>query len=69
MKTLLIDSFKADKEGVLLHFNEKFSPNGGITVDEIWVSWDKIGNALYPLKYCDETSVEKLREIRTKKSS
>lgn len=64
MKTLLIDSYKADKEGVSLHFNEKFSPNGGITVDEVWVSWDRIGRALYPTKYSEESNVEELRKMR-----
>lgn len=68
MKTLLIDSYVADNEGVTLHFNEKFSPNGGISTDEVWVSWDKIGRALYPVKYSEAIDVEERRTIRAKKS-
>ena len=68
MNTLLIDSYKADKQGVMLHFNEKFSPNGGIITDEVWVSWDKVGKALYPTKYSEETEVAERRNMRAKKS-
>lgn len=68
MKTLLINNFVVDKEGVLLSFNEKFSPNGGISTDEVWVSWDKIGRALYPTKYSDTMDVEERRKVRAKKS-
>lgn len=65
MKTLLIDGFgKITKEGLTIHFNEKFAMNGGLVTDEWWVSWDKIGKALCGDAYCKETDVVKLRELR-----
>jgi hypothetical protein len=65
MKTLLIDSFgNITREGLTIHFNQKFSENDGLATDEWWVSWDKIGKALCGDKYCEETEVAKLRELR-----
>ena len=55
MKTLLIDGFSnVTKEGLTLHFNERFSPHNDVDfkTDELWVSWDKIGEALCGDKYC-----------------
>ena len=65
MKTLLINGYeKITKEGLTLHFNEKFSLNGGIAVDEWWLSWDKIGKAICGEKYCEATDVVELNKIR-----
>lgn len=69
MEDLLIVSYKADKEGVTLEFNKKVSLNGGISCKEIWVSWDKIGQALFPDKYSNITDVAELRKMRAAKSS
>jgi hypothetical protein len=63
---LLIMSYVAGGEGVSLKFNKKFSPNGGISTDEVWVSWDKIGSTLYPDKYSKEQDVRRLRDLRAK---
>jgi hypothetical protein len=63
MRTLLINNYITDKEGVTLFFNKKFAPNDGIETDQIYVSWDKIGLALWPNKYC-QSEVAKRRELR-----
>ena len=72
MKTLLINGISnITKEGVVLHFNQKFALNqyavdgrGGLETDEWYVSWDAIGRALCGDAYCEETEVTKLRELR-----
>ena len=65
MKTLLIDGFgNITKEGLTIHFNQKFALNGGLATDKWYVSWDKIGKALCGNEYCEETEVAKLRERR-----
>lgn len=65
MKTLLINGFSnITKEGVTIHFNQKFTLNGNLATDKWWVSWDMIGKALCGDKYCDETDVTKLKELR-----
>ena len=67
MKTLLIDGFSnVTKEGLTLHFNERFSPHNdvGFKTDEWWVSWDKIGEAICGGQYCEETDATELNKIR-----
>ena len=67
MKTLLIDGFSnVTKEGLTLHFNERFSPHNdvGFKTDELWVSWDKVGKALCGDKYCEAIQVVELDKIR-----
>lgn len=65
MKTLLIDGFgNITKEGLTLHFNQKFALNGGLITDEWWVSWDRIGRALCGNDYCEEIEVAELRKLR-----
>ncbi len=47
METLLIDGFgNITKEGLTIHFTQKFALNGGLATNEWYVSWDKIGKAL-----------------------
>ncbi len=65
MKSLLIKGYSSPgSEGITLHFNKKFSMNGGIKTDKIWVSWDKIGKALCGDEYCDTGPLDRLDEIR-----
>ena len=72
MKPLLIDGFgNITKEGLTIHFNQKFSLHdyavdgkGGLETDEWYISWDKIGRALCGDKYCEETDVAELRRLR-----
>lgn len=65
MKTLLIDGFgDITKEGLVIHFNQKFALNGRLPTDEWYVSWDKIGRALCGEDYCEEIDPTKLRKIR-----
>lgn len=43
MKEIKIISFSnPTKEGINLHFNKKFSLNGGLPTDTWYMSWDKI---------------------------
>ena len=66
--TLLIKGTSGpNKEGITLHFNEKVAMHpGGLTTDTWWVSWDKIGTALFPLNYARATDMETLRALRGK---
>jgi len=52
------------KEGVLLHLNKNAKlKRGNMYCNEFWVSWDKIGDALFEA-YTDSTEVSHLNEIR-----
>ena len=65
MKTLLINGYSnITKEGLTIHFNQKFALNGVLPTDKWYVSWDKIGKALCGDEYCEETDVVELRELR-----
>lgn len=65
MKTLLINGIsKVNEQGVLLHFNKKVTLNGGLSADEWWVSWDKIGKVLLPDKYCELSEVAERNKLR-----
>ena len=72
MKTLLINGISnITKEGVVLHFNQKFALNqhavdgrGGLEIDEWYVSWDAIGRALCGDAYCDKNEIVELNKLR-----
>lgn len=53
------------KEGVALHLNEKtlLKKGGLIKCNEFWVSWDRIGEALFE-NYTNEDSVSARDELR-----
>jgi hypothetical protein len=65
MKKLIITSFSnPSKEGVNLHLNQKGRLKTGKGMFEtFYVSWDKIGQALFE-DYAEPSSVDELRELR-----
>jgi hypothetical protein len=67
-KTLLIVGYEAGGEGIKLIFNEPARlKTGNVSNTELWVSWDKIGDALVA-NYCDIDDVAERRKIRKEKS-
>jgi hypothetical protein len=65
MNKLLITGYtNPTHEGVTLHFNEPVALHGHAKSTEWWVSWDKIGQALFPQEYCDASDVATRRELR-----
>lgn len=61
MKTLIKEIVSVNSEGVSFNLTEKASLNGGLSTDQWYVSWDKIGRALFGEQYSDAVSVEDLR--------
>lgn len=54
----------ASKEGVTLQLNKKATlKTGNITNNEFWVSWDKIGEALFD-KYVTIPDVKERNKLR-----
>jgi hypothetical protein len=52
------------KEGVVLHLNKVATLKSGVMpTKEFWISWDKIGQALFD-DYCDVTDVDYRRKLR-----
>lgn len=52
------------KEGVVLHLNKAATlKSGNLATKEFWISWDKIGEALFE-DYCNVDSVEYRRKLR-----
>lgn len=65
MKKLLIVGYKnVTTQGLILVFNEKVSLNGRLATNEWWLSWDKIGEALFPDSYCDISEIVELKKLR-----
>ena len=65
MADVVITGFSnATHEGVVLHLNKKTRLKGGnMSTDEFWVSWDKIGAALFE-GYTTSCDMDELRRIR-----
>ena len=66
MKTLIKEITNVNSEGVSFTLTEKASLNGGLSTDKWWVSWDKIGRALFQEQYTDAISVKDLNTERNK---
>ena len=66
MKTLIKEIANVNSEGVSFKLTEKASLNGGLSTDQWYVSWDKIGRALFGEQYSDAVSVKDLRIERDK---
>jgi len=67
--SLLIIGYEAGKEGVKLILNKPARlKTGNVSNTEVWVSWDKIGDALFA-NYCDSYDLERLRKIRKEASN
>ena len=53
-------------EGVVLHLNKAGTlKSGNLATKEFWISWDKIGEALFD-DYCNVDSVEYRNKLRGK---
>ena len=61
MKALIKEIVNVSSEGVSFKLTEKASLNGGLSTDQWYVSWDKIGRALFGEQYSDAVSVKDLR--------
>lgn len=64
MTKIIITSFQATSEGVVLETNVPAKLKSLQTsYTKCWVSWDHIGKALFE-NYTDESDVEELRKLR-----
>lgn len=52
------------REGVSFKLTEKASMNGGINADQWYVSWDKIGRALFGEQYSNTENITKVKMER-----
>ena len=67
-KEIIITEFSTDKEGVVLHTNIAASlKTGNVKGTSVWVSWDKIGKALFD-DYTDKVEVDERDKLRNIKS-
>jgi len=68
MEDVIITGFSnATSEGVVLHLNKPARLKTGTgAFKDIYVSWDKIGKALFD-EYIEKTDVQELRELRSRK--
>ena len=65
MKTLIKQIVNVTGEGISFDLTEKASLlNGGIESKQWYVSWDKIGKALFGDQYSDAESVKDLKSLR-----
>jgi len=64
MKTLIKQIVKVTGEGISFDLTEKASLNGGMESKQWYVSWDKIGKALFGDQYSDAESVKDLKRLR-----
>lgn len=64
MKTLIKEIVHVSSEGVSFKLTEKASLNGGLSTDQWYVSWDKIGKALFKDQYSDTESLKDMRKAR-----
>ena len=61
MRTLIKEIINVNSEGVSFKLTEKASLTGGLSTDQWFVSWDKIGRALFKEQYSDAITVKDLR--------
>jgi hypothetical protein len=60
MKTMIKSIKNVSSEGISFTLTEKASLNGGLSTDQWFVSWDKIGRSLFKEQYSDAVSVTDL---------
>ena len=66
MKTLIKEIKNVNSEGISFTLTQKAALNaGGLSTDQWFVSWDKIGHALFGEQYSDAVSVAELRVERS----
>lgn len=65
MKDVILTGYSnLTKEGVVLHLNKPAKLKSGTGYfKEVWVSWDKIGAALFE-DYTQKTDVDGMRKLR-----
>ena len=61
MKTLIKEIKNVSSEGVSFTLTQKAALNGGLSTDQWFVSWDKIGRALFGEQYSEAVSVADLK--------
>jgi len=62
MKTLIKEIINVSSEGVSFKLTEKASlTNEGLSTNQWYVSWDKIGRALFGDQYSDSVNVKDLK--------
>ena len=66
MKTLIKEIVNVNSEGVSFRLTENASITGGLSTDQWFVSWDKIGRALFKDQYSDAVSVKDLNIERNR---
>lgn len=65
---IITDFSNPSSEGITLHLNKPGRLKTGTgSFKQFWVSWDKIGEALFD-EYTKETDVEELDKLRIKNS-
>jgi hypothetical protein len=65
-KVMIKEVINVDSEGVSFKLNGKASLNGGLSTDQWYVSWDKIGKALFGGQYSDTDSVDDMEKERAR---
>lgn len=69
MKEVIIVNFSTQKEGVIFETNIPAKlKTGNVENVRTWVSWDKIGEALFE-DYTKRNSVDSMKELRGEKDS
>lgn len=64
IKNLLVNEISdVSAEGITLHFNAKVSLHGGVSAQKWWFSWDRIGQALFPERYCELSVASERRRL------
>ena len=66
MKTIIKEITNITSEGVSYNLTEKASLTGEFESASWFVSWDKVGAALFGDQYTDATSVKELNTTRKK---
>ena len=61
MSVVIKEIVSISSEGVTLRLSEKAALNGTLRTDQWFVSWDKIGRALFKDQYSDAVNVKDLQ--------
>ncbi len=61
MTAIIKEIVSISSEGVTLKLSERVALNGGLRTDQWFVSWDKIGRALFKDQYSEAITVKGLQ--------
>ena len=64
MTAIIKEIVSMSSEGVTMRLSEKVALNGTLRTDQWFVSWDKIGRALFKDQYTDAVNVKNLQTDR-----